>query len=287
MRRNQLLKNTFSGHEIQHLDNGCPSLKRVHQAEVASGASGCWAEIVRIIRDFYGMSRQGVYGGPIPPGDAIFLASFIARVRPKHMVEIGVASGYSSAFILTIARELNLFSDGPFLFSYDLEEKLPNNTVGQFLEQHHADLKPRWSLNTKKTMIDILEGNAPFPPVNGPFLAFVDGGHRHPWPMVDVVGLARKVQQPFWAILQDYEMVEQWYNSAIEFGVPVNTPVRGVNIAASVWPGKKLVGTGLCYNSAAIWIDGDTDRMATYCESIRDYDYEADFPSESEALIFV
>lgn len=277
--KNRLLDNILYGNELAELDDGCPPLRRAHQADVPDGDAGDWAEVVALTRRFFRNRRPGVFGGPITAGDAIFIAAFMARVRPVRMIEVGVASGFSSAFILHAARELGLLGEDVFLYSYDIAAKLPDgNVVGQYVERHYAEIAAHWSLNTGITTVDLLTGKAARPDIGaGPALAFIDGEHGHPWPMVDAYCLSHMLPGDAWLLMQDYQVMERWFADTIEFGVPVFAPQRGVNLAVAHWPGEKLIGTRMAYNMAAVRLR-DAAAMRAYLDRAADYDDEVCFP---------
>ena len=105
------------------------------------------------------------------------------------------------------------------------------------------------SLNSSSTTLDI---NV-LCTENKNTLFFVDGGHEHPWPLLDIINIYEKmINKDSWILLQDNRVIERWYQDSYKYNVEMLTPIRGVEIPYSYWPGKKLSGKDLCYNMCAI-----------------------------------
>jgi hypothetical protein len=276
--QNRLLDNIFYGNELAHLHACCPTLKRNHVREIPDGERGDWKSLVEITRTFFRERGKGAFGGPITAGDALFIASYIARKRPAQIFEIGVASGFSSAFILYVAERLGLLADSIFLFSVDVADKTSKaGVIGQYVQRHHSHLTGYWSLSTQTTAIDVLNGRGKMPKaVNAPSLAFVDAEHGHPWPMLDAYVMSLLLPTGSWILMQDYQVTERWFADSIEFGIPVLAPQRGVNIAVALWPGEKVIGTKMAYNMAALRVPCK-EEMAGFLSHFDEYQYEVDF----------
>jgi hypothetical protein len=210
-----------------------------------------WETVERTIAAHFGPARPGAFGGQITAGDGWFLGAFMAAMRPSAMIEIGVASGYSSALILSLARDLGLFSDGVYLHSFDMVKTHGNGCeTGALLRADFPALVPHWRLTPEVTTatLDPAEMASRLP---GRTLAFMDGGHYHSWPVVDLTFL-RRVPQCSWALMQDVQMMERWVSDAVLFQVPVPHPVRGAQLALAHWPGRKVCGQDICFNMAAV-----------------------------------
>jgi hypothetical protein len=112
--KNQLLKNIYYGYEIAQAEAATQDLSRWLSAQ---GCAADWAALRRQVEEFYTRQHSGIFGGQITLGDGYFIAGFMRHVRPRHMVEFGVASGFSSAFIVDMATKLGLAdaAPGPFL----------------------------------------------------------------------------------------------------------------------------------------------------------------------------
>jgi hypothetical protein len=91
------------------------------------------------------------------------------------------------------------------------------------------------------------------------------------------VALRRRLPHGSWVALQDNQMMERWLADCVEYGVPCPAPVRGVNLAVAHWPGTKLIGTGICYNCAAIRLDVDDRQFERFVDACLGYRPEIPF----------
>lgn len=221
--------------------------------------------------------KKGIetFDGPITLGDMVFIAIFIERIKPKTMYEIGVASGYSSAFILNLGKSLGLISDdNTFLHSYDLfyqhskELNGDENITGEVVPNHFPELSNYWSLNTNKTSFDLqLEVDG-----IGKSLFFVDGGHEHPWPLLDLIHIYELIEEKdTWVLMQDNRVNERWYQDSRKYNVKMLKPVRGVEIPFTYWPGKKISGKSGCYNMCALNMNIPNMRFAEFVKDVMNY----------------
>lgn len=228
---------------------------------------------------FFSEAKGGIFGGPITAGDATMIAGFLELVRPVQVLEFGVASGWSSSFILSYAESLGLLTGSPFLTSFDLcSEHAPDRVVGSYLFDHHPDLSNYWELHTEVTSATLLAGRSHVVVRDdGPVLALVDAGHEHPWPFMDILYLWKTLPTGSWVILQDVQMMERWIADCLIFDLPSPSPIRGVNFAVSHWPGTKMMGYGMAYNCAAIRMDIPEWQMLGFCDLANSYPDERPF----------
>ncbi|WP_158684223.1 class I SAM-dependent methyltransferase [Methylobacterium sp. 285MFTsu5.1] len=275
-----LLENIYYGGELDKLEEGTKWLKHyLRRSEPLFDGEAPNVDLdatSAFVREFFSKYYDGAFGGPITPGDAAFIMIFMSAIKPSLMMEIGVASGISSAFILSCAEHLQLTSAGTFLNSFDISKShQPGFDVGQVLRTQFRHLEPLWRLNTELTSLDILMDRVAYmQPTTGPSMAFIDGGHEHPWPFIDIFAMSKVLPHNSWILLQDTQIMERWIADCIIHGSPAPRPVRGVNIALSHWPGSKIVGLDICYNMAAIKLDVSAEAIATYCRAMLSYPYE-------------
>lgn len=289
---NKLLQNVFFGTELEKLHVGTYDTVDGIFDLVGTGAVGegeGHKQLVELASNFFEQRYPGRFGGTITPGDAVFIAAFMVSVRPEEVIEIGVCSGLSSAFILVSADRFGLgLPDQVFLSSIDAVEEFgdPSRPIGAVVEKNFSHWMSSWALRTKTTSLD-MQNVAHFAE-NSEFkkksvLCFVDADHRHPWPLVDVCMLRKHVPHGTWILLQDIQVTERWLGNSIERGVICPTPERGVNIVFSHWPGGKIMGTEMCYNMAAIKMDvadGEFLNFVEMCLSYRD-----EMPPEDAAVL--
>lgn len=272
-----LLKNIYYGWEIHDKEVATRWIR-----DVIGGLSSVKIEnIYRYVHEYFTPTRTGIFGGQITAGDGIAIAAMMERERPERMIEIGIASGYSSAFILFYASKSGLLSDSTFLTSFDLVSQTDRgDRTGAFLRSTFPDLLPYWQPYVETTSIEIMDDPAKYGlvPTSARMLAFVDGGHNHPWPLMDLASLRRAMPRGSWVLMQDTQMMERWIADCVLFGTICPSPIRGVNLAVSLWPGEKIIGHDVCYNTSALRLDiGDVDFRHMLNSALR-YTKEIDFP---------
>ncbi|MEZ0003812.1 class I SAM-dependent methyltransferase [Sinorhizobium fredii] len=283
MIKNKLLSNIYFGSELEKLAAGTVSTEAVMKAasqEFAALEGKLWNTVREIVKGFFAKPLRGVFGGPITAGDAFFIAAYMASVRPATMIEVGVCSGVSSAFILYAAHKLGLTREGKiFLHSVDLlrlhgEEK---HEVGRVVERNYPSLAAFWKLHVEVTApkialekLDLRNQIAS----DEPTLAFIDANHMHPWPLVDTVSIAELLPKDSWILLQDTQVMERWIANCVERGVASPKPCRGVNLVTTLWPGDKVIGWDMCYNMGAVRLSVAKDKMRDFVEQAMRYPAE-------------
>lgn len=184
--------------------------------------------------------------GEVAFADAWFLTEMVRCLRPERMVEIGVASGVSSAVLLAALREC-----GGRLESFDLLDRCyfdPSRAVGEAVGEMAPELAGSWRLRTGLTAIDVgreLAG-ADLP------LAFIDADHQHPWPVVDLLALRPVLRPGAWVILHDIALPRCADQVEQTTGTKVPWRHRGVELLFEAWPHEKLRGQGASYNIGAV-----------------------------------
>ena len=109
--------------------------------------------------------------------DQRFLHGLIRKYKPNKLVEIGVASGGSSALILNAIKDLpssKLYS----IDKYKMRQKEPSKKVGWIVEKNFPKLINKWTLFTGKNpseYLEIIGNNIDF--------AFIDTIHYTPGEM--------------------------------------------------------------------------------------------------------
>tara|TARA_B100001094_G_C18193100_1_gene808662 strand:+ start:1518 stop:3518 length:2001 start_codon:yes stop_codon:yes gene_type:complete len=215
--------------------------------------------------------QMHVFGGQITAGDALFIYKFMEMVKPTRMIEIGVASGFSSSFILSAADNLNLFSkkrDEKFLYSYDIDEFNGEERIGCLVSSEFKQYEKYWQFTPNTSLrLNTFEGNV---------LAFVDGGHEHPWPLIDIIMLRKKLPDQSWIMLQDVKLNERLLQDQIRYDVKYDNKIRGVDIVFSYWPGEKYMGTQQSYNMCAIQLNVDDNLFGYFVTKCLLHSYECD-----------
>lgn len=165
--------------------------------------------------------------GAITPRDAGFLHDLISQERPENMMEIGVASGTSTALI---SRSLTHSGTGK-LYSFDaLPYFYANKDIacGAFLDE---------SFPTRPENVELTVGVFSSE-IAGRFandekfdLVFIDANHEHPWPCLDMISAMAVTKPGAWVAHHDISL--PFIHS--EF------PCYGPRYLISTWPGEKLV----------------------------------------------
>jgi hypothetical protein len=257
MNMRELLKNIFYGNELDAVEQRgtwqTRELLCAADARFREMPADQWALVNDVVRAHFSTRYEEAFGGSVTAGDGWFIGVFMAAMRPVAMIEIGVASGYSSALILRFATQLGLLrSDRAFLHSFDLMDSHADGGVtGQLLRRRHPELEPYWVLTTRTTTAQMNPASLREALPAGPIMAFVDGGHAHPWPTIDLTFLRNGIPACEWVLMQDIQMMERWVADALIHRVTIDSPIRGVQYAITHWPGDKFVGAGLSYNMAA------------------------------------
>ncbi len=267
----------YYGDELEKIADGTArTLRALHRLlpEAQKLTQSDWSGLGPVLASHF-TPRPGIFGGQITAWDGLFIGAFMMAMRPTAMIEIGVASGYSSALILSFAKALGLLRDGSiYLHSFDIVETHANGDVtGSLARTQFADLMPYWSLTIGETSATLDPAALAARLPAGRTLAFVDGGHEHPWPMIDLTFL-RRIPQCDWALMQDVQMMERWVGDALIHGWPVPTPVRGAQIAFSHWPHRKITGLDMCYNMAAVDLRIDAAGERVFLEALMPYEAE-------------
>lgn len=157
----------------------------------------------------------------IDPSEAKALSREIQRSGAKSAIEIGVASGFSSAVIYSALRNN---TSSPKLYAFDLspqcyydKQRETGAAFGEICgEQSGYVLKT----GVDASQIEMTE--------RADFL-FIDANHQNPWPSLDLISLSRFIQDGAIVALHDYEMVyHSWGRHA-----------SGVRDLYRAWRGEK------------------------------------------------
>ena len=124
--------------------------------------------------------------GSVAADELGFIQDLIHEHRPKHFVEVGMASGMSTGFIATFLEE----AGGESLLSLDHDDTFfgdPSKPNGFLVPELYKGHKVRVDLVKFKTALDIHEFDQSFD------MAFIDANHQHPWPAIDMMALYPKM----------------------------------------------------------------------------------------------
>lgn len=139
-------------------------------------------------------------GGDISSYDTRFLAGLVNSLRPRRIVEVGVASGWSSAVLL---KSISEFGDHCQVVGIDLSPTYYLDAAiptGQATSELVPDLMGRYQLLTGKLCFEAM------PEVERVDFAFVDAHHLHPWATLDVLGILPHIERGSWIALHDLNL---------------------------------------------------------------------------------
>jgi len=187
--------------------------------------------------------------GMISSVDAGFLDTLIKALRPDQVYEVGVASGTSSALILSTMAS---YGDPSkiWLHSYDITDICyfdPSHAIGDATRTMVPHLLKQWKVNPGTTALDVPRKKAS----QTKSLYFIDANHSHPWPTLDLIALLPGLKPGDHVALHDINLptitagrfpdygvqwlFEDWVGESIVPDVPVP------NIGAIVIPEDKTV----------------------------------------------
>lgn len=200
--------------------------------------------------------------------EAKALARELCSASAKTAIEIGVASGFSSAVILSCMRRN---SAGAKLYAFDLAEQCyfdPSKKTGQAVRDILGN-EENYHLTTGVTSADI--DSAP-EPVD---FVFIDAGHRHPWPTMDLLSLHRFIKPGGLIGLHD-----------VNWPLQAKAAYRqnGPRDLIRAWTGAKRI-----YKAAAnigfVDVGKDEDVFESICRALQtDWDTEIDDATLSKYL---
>lgn len=139
--------------------------------------------------------------GTISDYDSRFLAGLVAFADPRNVVEIGVASGWSSAVLLQTLGELR--GGGRRVTGIDLS---PTYYLDAAIATGQAvhDVVPHriadYRLLTGRLAFACMEEVGPVD------LAFIDGHHMHPWATLDMISVLPFMKRGNWVAMHDLNL---------------------------------------------------------------------------------
>ncbi len=181
--------------------------------------------------------------GLLSQADALFVAGAASILRPRTALEIGTASGFSTAIVakmMALRRaESGAEPGGVFVHTIDLKEHVRGNVdepIGFGLELVAPEVRRHVAVHTGK---DSSFARELFSPGELSF-AFIDGNHQHPWPLHDVVQVAALMPAGGWIVMHDVDLATR-IGSERAAGHVVSYEARfGAAHVFQGWPGEKI-----------------------------------------------
>lgn len=178
--------------------------------------------------------------GNISAHDARFLAGLANFANPRRVVEIGVASGWSSAVLLKAIsglggeREVVGIDLSP---TYYLDPTIP---TGRAVDETVPELLSNYRLVTGQLAFDVT------PHVGSADFTFIDGHHMHPWATIDLLSVLPIMERGRWIAMHDLNLC------TFERHRHMN---RGPFYLFHMWPDQKLHSTQVPTMIGAVVVD--------------------------------
>lgn len=201
--------------------------------------------------------------GAVLLDDALFLFDMVQCLRPLRMVELGTASGVSTAVLLksmAAAHGRDSAAAGWSVPTYDLlshcywDADVP---IGYAVRIMTPELADRAIFHAPGIASDIARdfgpsGAGPLP------LLFIDACHKHPYPVGDLIGVLPALAAGAWVILHDINLPARAAAYEQRTGEKVHWGERGAKLLFDHWPYEKLSGCGSIPNIGAIRLPART-----------------------------
>jgi len=181
-----------------------PHLRPLQEGEAAARVNQLWQQ------------RPSWTKGMILFNDTHFLDGLIREVHPDEVYEVGVASGTSSALILS---SMAAYSDPSkiWLHSWDITDTCyfdSERAVGDATRAMVPHLLKQWKLSIG-TALDVPRARDPkIKP-----LYFIDANHSHPWPTLDLIALLPALSPGDHVVLHDINLFASFGGEFPDFGV--------------------------------------------------------------------
>ncbi|MEZ5421410.1 MAG: class I SAM-dependent methyltransferase, partial [Vicinamibacterales bacterium] len=210
--------------------------------------------------------------GYVSGSDAAFLHHMVAAHRPRTVVELGVASGASSAALLYALDQLP-GNETRTLYSCDVRTTCyfdERYETGQACRQMYPSPRTTWR---REFTTDARALRQLLPP-GGADLTFIDANHSHPWPLLDLLHLTAVARPGSWVILHDVDL-------------PIQHPehqVYGPRWLFQHWPFNKVKGVGPWTSIAAVQLPLDPSQLVPMALALLDQPWEQ-APSPDQAAL--
>ena len=201
--------------------------------------------------------------GAVLLDDALFLFDMVQCLRPQRMIELGTASGVSTAVLLKAMAAAHGRGHVESTWSvptYDLlshcywDADVP---IGYAVKLMTPELADRAILHAPGVAADIARdfgpsGAGPIP------LLFIDACHQHPYPVGDLLGALPALAAGAWIILHDINLPARAADYERRTGEKVHWGEKGAKLLYDFWPFDKIAGCGNVPNIGAIRLPART-----------------------------
>ena len=200
--------------------------------------------------------------GYVSGADATFLFEMIAAQQPSTVVELGVASGASSAVILCALDQLQA-AERRVLYSGDVRPTCYFDeayATGQARRELYPAPRARWHTAFDKDARALSR----LLPAGSVDLTFIDANHSHPFPMLDLLQVTAFAKPGSWVILHDVDL-------------PVQHPefqVFGPRWLFQMWPFNKVKGFDRWSSIGAVQLPENPSLLVPLALSLLDKPWE-------------
>lgn len=140
--------------------------------------------------------------GSVSDYDAAFFSGLAMVVKPKKIVEVGVASGWGSVMLLKSLQEAGV-TDYEY-FGVDISHRFYHDNsyaTGQVMNEVTPELALRYRLLTGRSIAEVA------PEIGeGIDFAFIDAHHMHPWATLDLLALLPFLVPESWVTMHDLNL---------------------------------------------------------------------------------
>ena len=205
--------------------------------------------------------------GMLPPEDFLFAAAVTSILAPPSAIEVGTASGFSAAIITKMMAlreaEKGGLEKSPLLHTIDKRADFapdPTKPIGFAIDLLAAELRERIVLHPLHDSSFCRE----LPPDPALRFAFIDGNHRHPWPLLDVLRVLERMASG-WILVHDIDLPATIARARAEGRVIDLQPVAGAKHVFDLWPDEK-VSSG---NIGVVKVPADRTSLGKLIASLR------------------
>jgi glycosyltransferase involved in cell wall biosynthesis/predicted O-methyltransferase YrrM len=210
--------------------------------------------------------------GHVSGSDAAFLFEMIAAHQPSTVVELGVASGVSSASILYALDQLP-DAEQRVLYSADVR---PTCYFNEAYPTGHACLEmypaPRASWQTAFEMS--AAGLGELLPAASVDLTFIDANHQHPFPLLDLLQVTAFAKPGSWIVLHDIDLPIQYPDHQ----------TYGPRWLFQMWPFNKVKCFDMWASIGAVQLPDDFSLLVPFALALLDRPWEQAPKSEDVVL---
>jgi len=189
--------------------------------------------------------------------DAAHVVGLVKAIKPKKLIEIGVASGWGSVILMDTLRDMGVHD-----FEYvgiDISSRFfhdPAFATGQAVDELLPDLTSNYQLIVDKSAGQVIHEIG-----DSIDFGFIDAHHMHPWALLDFLSILPYMAQDSWVALHDLNLSRKAKHKHKN---------RGPKYLFEGWTGDKVHSIEIPTMVGAIKIEDSTE---LYLDSLLDILY--------------